>query len=93
MLLLKIFTGQTTGTAVLYDPDTGYTIFVYTNSAASASYATVASNSGTTYTVGATTTLTDVGDKFAMAYDTLTNRVILCYEKQDSQPIWICGCR
>jgi len=74
-----------TGTAVLYDPDTGYTIFVYTNSAANASYATVASNSGTTYTIGATTTLADVGNQFAMAYDTLTDRVILCYEKQDSQ--------
>ena len=73
-----------TSTSVLYDPDTGYTIFVYTNNAVTASYVTVASNSGTTYTVGATTTLADVGNNFAMAYDTLTDRVILCYEKQDS---------
>jgi len=71
-------------TGVLYDPDTGYTIFVYTNNTATASYATVASNSGTTYTVGATTTLPDLASNFAMAYDTLTDRVILCYEKQDS---------
>ena len=39
-----------TSTNVLYDPDTGYTIFVYTNNSVSASYVTVASNSGTTYT-------------------------------------------
>ena len=58
-----------TSTNVLYDPDTGYTIFVYTNNSVSASYVTVASNSGTTYTVGATTTLADIGNNFAMAYD------------------------
>ena len=32
-----------TSTSVLYDPDTGYTIFVYTNNAVTASYVTVAS--------------------------------------------------
>ena len=69
---------------VLYVPDGGYTVFFYTDSNGTNSYATVATNSGTTYTVGATTTMSEITFSPAAVYDTSTQRVILAYEERSS---------
>ena len=69
---------------VLYVPDGGYTVFFYTDSNGTNSYATVATNSGTTYTLGATTTMSEITFSPAAVYDASTQRVILAYEERSS---------
>ncbi len=70
---------------VVYVPVGGYTVFFWTDSGGTNSYAAVGTNSGTTtYTMGATTTLADLMQMQVAVYDSATDRVILAYEELGS---------
>ena len=67
---------------VVYVPVGGYTVFFWTDSGGTTSYAAVGTNSGTsTYTMGATTALADLMTHQVAIYDSATDRVILAYEE------------
>lgn len=69
---------------VVYVPVGGYTVFFWTDSGGTNSYAAVGTNSGTTYTMGATTTLSHLMRNQVAVYDSATDRVILAYEELGS---------